>query len=239
MILIDFFFLLVTEKSNGLDIRTFMPFSGKGYKLGETSQSIRSEKTQNIIPFSPKLSKPAPKPLINGVLNFSTSSSNKTETKVSTSKVPKISIANSKVFMNVDGSPVKLPLHSRNVTSSVTKWESSTTMTQKRGSSTMPSSSQGKPSTSQDTSADYGGPPKRPRVDSSQGIKNFFQNVPAIGVTGDKPAIGTPCEQRPINQSTSNIQIRKVNCPVCNAEVPEANINEHLDTCLSLKYLLN
>ncbi|CAI9614830.1 unnamed protein product [Staurois parvus] len=223
-------------KSEAIDIRTFMPFSGKGYKLGESSQSIQNEKVQNVIPFSPKLSKPVPKNPINGILNFTTSSSNKTENKVSFSKVPKISVANTKMFLNVGGSPVKLHFNSRNVASSVTQSGNSTNMTQKRISSEMLSPSQSIPSTSQGTSGEgnYGQAPKRPRMDSSQGIKHFFHNVSGVSTTGNKPTINRPFDQqRPTNQTISSSQNKKVNCPACNAEVPEVNINDHLDSCLS------
>lgn len=228
--------LSFAEKSEAIDIRTFMPFTGKGYTLGESSKSIRSQTVQNVLPSSPALTKPVPQTSINGILNFTTSS-NKTLNQVPSSRLPKISVANTKMFTNVAGSPVKLPFNSRNVASSVTKSEKSSTMTQKRISSEMLTSSQSLPSTSQETRSEgnFWQAPKKPRMDSSQGIKNFFPNVSGVSTTSPKPTINIPCDQpqRPTNQTTSSSQNKKVNCPVCNAEVPEGNINVHLDTCLS------
>lgn len=227
---------MTKEKSEAIDIRTFMPFTGKGYTLGESSKSIRSEKVQNVLPSSPALTKPVPKTSINGILNFTTSSSNKTENKVPSSRLPKISVANTKMFISVGGSPVKLPFNSRNVASSVTKSEKPSTMTQKRISSEMLTSSQSIPSTSQESRSEgsFGQAPKRPRMDSSQGIKHFFPNLSGVSTTSNKPTINIPYDQqRPTNQTISSSQNKKVNCPVCNAEVPEGSINDHLDTCLS------
>ncbi|XP_018428443.1 PREDICTED: sprT-like domain-containing protein Spartan [Nanorana parkeri] len=251
-------------KSEAVDIRTFLPFSGTGHKLGESSQSIQRQKVQNVVPSSLELPKPVPKNPVYGILNFTTSSSNGTENKASSSKVPKISVANTKMFINVGGSPVKL-FNSRNVASSMTKSGNSNNMVQKkissemltstnvvqkrtssemltsnvvqkRISSEMAISSQSTPSTSQETNSEgnYGRAPKRPRMDGSQGIKHFFHNVPGVSTTGNKPAITIPRDQqRPTNATISSSQNKKVNCPVCKAEVPEAKINDHLDTCLS------
>ncbi|XP_072265533.1 DNA-dependent metalloprotease SPRTN [Pyxicephalus adspersus] len=227
---------ITKEKPEGVDIRTIIPFSGKGYKLGESSQSVGSDRVQKAIPSSPEVSKPVPKNPINGILNYTTTISNKTQSNMPSSKGPKISVANTKMFVSVGGSPVKLPSNSRNKASTMTTSNISGNASQKRISSEMLTSPQSTPSTSRETSSEglYGRAPKRPKVDGSQDIKHFFHNVSGVSSSGNKPATNVPFnQQRPSNETSSSSQ-KKVNCPVCKAEVPEAEINDHLDTCLSL-----
>ncbi|XP_068091127.1 DNA-dependent metalloprotease SPRTN [Hyperolius riggenbachi] len=98
---------------------------------------------------------------------------------------------------------------------------------QKRTSSEPLTSSQSSASASQGSSWGAVQPPKRPRLEPPRSIKDFFQNVPGGG--SSIPTITIPDE----GGAHSSDQGRKVSCPVCQAKVPEAQINQHLDSCLA------
>ncbi|XP_075059603.1 DNA-dependent metalloprotease SPRTN-like [Mixophyes fleayi] len=209
----------VKGKSDSVDIRTFMPFSGTGYKLGEPSQTAVAVKVQSAIPSSSEAVKSLPKFPINTILNYSTFTSNNIDKKkASKSNMPKVSVANTKAFINVSGSPVRLPHGSKHGNSS--------NSTQRMISFEMPTSSQSASPLMQGSNIekDHGRPPKRPRLDGKN-IKDFFSNT-GSNVTSDEPVLIVNIDHSSLN--------KKVNCPVCREAVSEDKINEHLDRCLAI-----
>ncbi|XP_075702648.1 DNA-dependent metalloprotease SPRTN isoform X2 [Rhinoderma darwinii] len=208
----------IKGKPDGGDIRSFFPFSGIGYKLGASSQVSVLVKVQSVPPSSSKASSNSP------VKPVHTTSALSSFTNKSMNPRPKVSVANTKAFKNVNGSPIRLPVKSQNVS----KPSGSKLGTQKRLSFEVPTTSRVATSTSQgsshrDESQDR--PPKRPRVDTKTSNTNFpggdsFREEPVIVLDGS-------------STSNPNSQSKTVNCPVCGAKVAEAKINEHLDNCLN------
>ncbi|XP_063773845.1 DNA-dependent metalloprotease SPRTN [Pseudophryne corroboree] len=211
-------------KSEGVDIRTFMPFSGTGFKLGKSSQTATAGKVHNAFDSPSTAVKSLPVTPINTILNYRTFSSNKTDTnKVLKPNMPKVSVANTKAFINVSGSPVKLPLNKPISRPIPPVWQHGnySNSIQSVNSFEMPSSSQSALPAPQGSNIEkhYGQPSKRPRLDG-RSIKDFFSN-PKSNTTGDEPVI------------IVNDDHRKVNCPICQVEVSEHKINDHLDNCLA------
>ncbi|XP_073428871.1 DNA-dependent metalloprotease SPRTN [Dendrobates tinctorius] len=217
----------VKGKPGGSDIRSFFPFSGTGYKLGESSQVSVMVKVHSVPPFSSKALSNSP---VKPVQNTSALSSITNKSIHPRQTLPKVSVANTKVFKNINGSPMKLPIKDRNnCKSSGSQLGTLDGFAQKRLSFAVPTSSQGAPSTSQGSSYDesQNQPPKRPRLDTESSKSSFpggnsFREAPVIVLDGASSS-----------NPTSNNQSETVNCPVCGANVLAANINEHLDNCLN------
>ncbi|KAG9474287.1 hypothetical protein GDO78_004540 [Eleutherodactylus coqui] len=208
-------------KPEGGDIRSFFPFSGSGYRLGGSSQvSLPVKVLSTPMSSSKALSSPPVKPVpANSALSSVTNNPRP--------NLPRVSVANTKAFTNINGSPIKLPGYGRNVSkASGSKPGTLDGFIQKRLSFVVPSSSQGAPSTSQGSSQDesQGRPLKKPRLD--------------IEITKDIFPRGNSFREEPViiidgSDSSNPNQSKTVNCPVCGAKVIEAKINEHLDNCLS------
>ncbi|KAM4772657.1 DNA-dependent metalloprotease SPRTN [Rhinophrynus dorsalis] len=234
----------VKGKSQGVDIRTVIPFSGMGYKLVDPSKPAAPLKVQSVIPSSAEVAKPLPQhssvrtalPFLHNI----TDSTKSVDTKKPNG--PKISVANTKVFININGSPIKLPNGANKAvsgqSSSARKWDFPfSNMTQKRISFETPSTSKTTPSTSQATSSvtNDDRPAKRPRMDGTKTLEDFF--IKASGGKATKSEVPNIAKNSnggtAITSSSGSSQSVKVSCPVCRTEVYESKINEHLDSCLA------
>ncbi|KAG8566515.1 hypothetical protein GDO81_013278 [Engystomops pustulosus] len=214
----------VKGKPEGGDIRSFFAFSGTGYRLGESSQVSSLVKVNSALPSSSKALTNSPwKPVqTTSALSSITKSINPRP------NLPKVSVANTKAFKNINGSPIRVPVNGKNISKpSGSKLGTLDGFTQKRLSFPIPTSSQGAPSTvstsrgpSHDESQDR--PPKRPRLDNAPGGGSFREVI----VLEDDSSSSNPT-------AGQNNQGKMVNCPVCGTKVSEPKINEHLDNCLN------
>uniref|UniRef100_A0A8C0GQR1 DNA-dependent metalloprotease SPRTN n=1 Tax=Chelonoidis abingdonii TaxID=106734 RepID=A0A8C0GQR1_CHEAB len=234
----------LAAESSHCDIRSLIPFSGKGYQLGGTGlwSSERHTSSNNSIKGreipSPQsysaagTARTVPKNELKFESNiFSTSISHPVFTDSAKHKnsfalnheFPKISVANTKAYRNVDGSPVKIPpVNGGNLNQSPTNAKSvfpSFNETPKQTSfgqaeTTLRSwvSSQG------NSSFENGGiPQKRPKMEDKSAFVNYFIKRESTDVPSES------C-------SSAVSQDKKVSCPVCHTEVLETKINEHLDS---------
>ncbi|XP_067097946.1 DNA-dependent metalloprotease SPRTN [Osmerus mordax] len=280
-----------TTAGSGLqDIRNIIPFSGKGFLLGGSSQSSSSSSTNKpsgpsptqpavfppVSPAKPLMSPPAlsanktvgSSGLLNGsspIRGSNTSSPAGGVPSAPPSKRPpmKKSVSNTRVFVNINGSPVRIPKPSRQVANPMntlpkTKQQSVQDLFNSRSLQT--SQSAAGPSTvskppeeiqTRDPTSQSGGISSRKRPwdnRTSANIFDFFQKTMgesssssstttsrdrrqggASGAALPAPSTSTPVAQASFGASTS----LTVSCPVCQVKVPEAKINEHLDSCLS------
>ncbi|XP_056404065.1 DNA-dependent metalloprotease SPRTN [Hyla sarda] len=208
------------EKS---DIRSFFPFSGTGYKLGASSQVSVLMKVPTSLPSSSKAIANSP---VKPVQTTSALSSITNKSMNPRPNLPKVSVANTKVFKNINGSPMRIPVKDRNISKpSGSKFGFPDSFTQKRLSFAVPTSSQGAPSTSQESHCDESQdrPPKRPRLDT----QISKDNMPGGNSLREQPVI--VLDEEPSSTPTLGM----VSCPVCGAKMSEAKINEHLDSCLN------
>ncbi|XP_029450081.1 sprT-like domain-containing protein Spartan isoform X2 [Rhinatrema bivittatum] len=216
------------SKTVEVDIQTKVPFSGKGHKVGESSEFSLSErimdpakppsaettesKCKSLIPLPSKTSVPA---------SYVTNTDGNTF-PLKNRKLPKPSVANTKIFKNINGSPLKIFPGFNN------KWRSNSNYGRSKENmlssdvqtkaSFMPkekvSSVLGEPSNMKDTKHQS----KRQRMNEMSPFANFFVK------TSDVVAL----------TSFSSRQSMKVCCPVCGMEILETDINEHLDSCLAI-----
>ncbi|KAE8602089.1 hypothetical protein XENTR_v10013879 [Xenopus tropicalis] len=213
-------------KSNGVDIRTVIPFSGTGYKLFEPSKSDAQLKIQNDNPTKDK-----------AVMHHTPPSTNQTDSTFLSRKIvsaKKISVANTKVFINLNGSPIKLPSSSNNKSHQDSSKQKSVLhffKTQKDNSIDLTSSSQSFPSTSQgpnreETEHFY----KKLQMDDKESKDTFI--IHSLNKTNVSDSLNNKSCAGPAATINSGLNHTKVCCPVCGTEIFESKINDHLDTCL-------
>ncbi|KAM9316731.1 DNA-dependent metalloprotease SPRTN [Gastrophryne carolinensis] len=198
-------------------------FPGKGYILGGSSQSL-GNKVQKALPSSSESS--SLKSPVNHILNYTKRLDDNMASKASVSKGAKISVANTKMFMSVGGSPVKLNFHNKKQNAGLPVYKNNFNITQKRTSSEMFPTSQSTASTSQEPKySETFQPPKRPRMEVKTNIKDFFNSASVYSVN-----VPNNVHERDSEIASSSQSL--VCCPVCQLKIAEAKINEHLDTCL-------
>lgn len=272
------------------DIRNIIPFSGKGFLLGGSSQSSSSSsinKPSGPNPPRPPFRSVSPAKLLMSPPALTAaktvtsagwpgrtspikgSSTNSTtggvQGAISSQKPPtKKSVSNTRVFVNINGSPVRIPKPSRQVNKPTdalnTKQQSIQDLFNARGLQTSQSSPSS--STVSKPPGETGDPTSQSNVGSSSrkrpwdnrtstSIFDFFQK--AMGESGSSTAtssgrredgamtmtIPSPAPSSTSSSSTLAAQpsagtsaSQIVSCPVCQAKVHEAKINEHLDSCL-------
>uniref|UniRef100_H3C7U5 DNA-dependent metalloprotease SPRTN n=2 Tax=Tetraodon nigroviridis TaxID=99883 RepID=H3C7U5_TETNG len=231
-------------KSAGLqDIRNIIPFSGKGFVLGGNSQSSTSSPASHkpaapvavtsssdliFAPSSPQKAPASPTP--------SSLDHRGTPLSVSGRKPPvKKSVGNSKAFVNVNGSPVKIPKprsvgsHKDGKKARQKSIEDSFGFRKPSAEGSVAAGGPAEPAESQyfSHSSSNGGSSRKRTWDvhnDSASIFDFFQKAmssdPSLRVTPSDAAAAT---------STPALM---VSCPVCQAKVQGSKINEHLDSCL-------
>uniref|UniRef100_A0A2K6RIM9 DNA-dependent metalloprotease SPRTN n=1 Tax=Rhinopithecus roxellana TaxID=61622 RepID=A0A2K6RIM9_RHIRO len=240
------------DKPNRGEAQLVIPFSGKGYVLGETSNlpspgklitSHAINKTQGLL--NQNHSANAVRPNSKIKVKFEQNGSSKTSHLVSpavnnshqnvlSNYFPRVSVANQKAFRGVNGSPRKsetvgnIPKNS--ISSSSQRRVSSSKISLRNSSKVMES-------TSVTPSRDVSGsedtfPNKRPRLEDKTVFDNFFIRKEQIESSGNDPKYSSYPTTTTQNSSSSSSQSKMVNCPVCQNEVLESQINEHLDWCL-------
>ncbi|XP_039188820.1 DNA-dependent metalloprotease SPRTN isoform X3 [Crotalus tigris] len=233
-----------SRKAHGSSIQSIIPFSGKGYILGgkRSESSLKgaispSIKTRELIQsqyHSPAGSfRSNPKNEIKFEQNISCttvsspfSQSGSENSSASSVTFPRFSVANRKVYTNVNGSPVKnTSLVGKRSESNSTKAltdipHKGTPETTISASATMTPRSQS-PS-QRNSNIHNGGPAKRARMEDSVMFVNYFLKKGELKET----------RKTAISETSTSDQNRNVCCPVCQSEVLETKINEHLDLCL-------
>ncbi|XP_067392075.1 DNA-dependent metalloprotease SPRTN isoform X1 [Emydura macquarii macquarii] len=248
---------------HGGDIRSLIPFSGKGYQLGGAGlwSSERCTSSSNSI-----MGREIPRPQLYSEAGtarlvpknelkfepntFNTSSSHPVFTASTNHKNSfalnhkshKISVANTKAYRNVDGSPVKIPpvnggklnqsptnakdfFPPFNETPKRTSFEHAETTPRARVSS------QGN-----NSFESAGIPQKRPKMEDKSAFANYFiKRESTAGTCRTSMPIKSNAEPTVSSASYSSAvgQDKRVSCPVCQTEVLETKINEHLDSCLT------
>ncbi|XP_021787065.1 sprT-like domain-containing protein Spartan isoform X2 [Papio anubis] len=240
------------DKPNRGEAQLVIPFSGKGYVLGEASNlpspgklitSHAINKTQDLLNqnHSANAVRPNSKIKVKFEQNGSSKNShlvspavNNSHQNVLSNYFPRVSVANQKAFRGVNGSPRKsetvgnIPKNS--VSSSSQRRVSSSKISLRNSSKVMES-------TSVTPSRDVSGsedtfPNKRPRLEDKTVFDNFFIKKEQIESSGNDPKYSSYPTTTTQNSSGSSSQSKMVNCPVCQNEVLESQINEHLDWCL-------
>ncbi|XP_022379402.1 sprT-like domain-containing protein Spartan [Enhydra lutris kenyoni] len=240
------------DKPNRGETQLLIPFSGKGYVLGERSSSPSSgkfvapytiNKTQDLLgqDHSAKALRPSSKievkfehngsskktPLVSPVLTTS-------HQNVLSNYFPTVSVASQKAFRSVSGSPTKsltvgdIP---KNSVSSGSQRRVTSSKISLRNSLKAPES------TSLTAPPDASGPEekfpsKRPRLEDKTVFDKFFIKREQVQSGGNGPEWWShPTAATPSPSSPASC-LRMVDCPVCQNEVLESQINEHLDRCL-------
>lgn len=240
------------DKSNRGETQLLIPFSGKGYVLGETSNSPSSgkfvtsyaiNKTQDLLSqdHSAKALRPNSKievkfeqngsskktPLVSPILTAS-------HQNVLSNYFPRVSVANQKTFRSVNGSPTK-SLTTGDITKNSISSGSHKRVTSSKIS--LRNSLKAPESTSVTAPQDVSGPEeklpsKRPRLEDKTVFDNFFIKKEQVQSGGNDPKWSSHPTAATQDSSSASSQNRMVDCPVCQNEVLESQINEHLDWCL-------
>uniref|UniRef100_A0AAX7TF85 DNA-dependent metalloprotease SPRTN n=1 Tax=Astatotilapia calliptera TaxID=8154 RepID=A0AAX7TF85_ASTCA len=234
------------------DIRNIIPFSGKGFILGGKSQDSTSSLPSPRPPLpvvKTPLSNPVPSPkkfFTPSSLTKSVSSpvhSNKTNgisntftsVRPSTSmgKKPPVkrSVGNASHFVNINGSPVKMP-KSQSSSSS----QGGDKIKQSSIDDLFNSTSLRKSETKRDSLIS----PKSSTNAASESIKakspEVLQRTTSATTTPSSSASlqsSAGLHSVASSSSSSSSFAVMVCCPVCQAKIQESKINEHLDSCLS------
>uniref|UniRef100_A0A3Q2PL30 DNA-dependent metalloprotease SPRTN n=1 Tax=Fundulus heteroclitus TaxID=8078 RepID=A0A3Q2PL30_FUNHE len=228
----------------GKDIRNVVPFSGKGFVLGGASHAFPSSST-SLSPWlaaspssisSPK-TPPTPSSPFAGLSSPPRSgSSDPTDPICAGGKPPvKRSNANSRVFVSIDGSPVRLPRSQSRAGSQRGDAIKQTSIQDLFNGSALRKSA-GRPFLTQSWDD----------RSSSAKIFDFFERTLSSSSAASREALKTQSASAPAPSSlqpsaaqqsgpasSSSSSAVMVSCPVCQAKVQEAKINEHLDSCLS------
>ncbi|OXB58240.1 hypothetical protein ASZ78_001120 [Callipepla squamata] len=230
------------------------PFSGNGYRLGGaeglSEQSLilssnvkNSERSGSqhrpagsTIPLPKNEIKFERSPRLDTFFPLFTDDASEKMNLASKREFPKLSVANTKAYKNVNGSPVK--------TARVV--EENSNQGSAKGKRVLPPcySRSPKQVCLQQAAAAQALPEKKslentaqqwPRKEDRTTFENYFIKKKNAGVTS---STNTPmksegesavCSPR---SGTAERQERNVSCPVCQTEVLESEINEHLDSCL-------
>nr|XP_009936329.1 PREDICTED: sprT-like domain-containing protein Spartan [Opisthocomus hoazin] len=239
------------------DVQDLMPFSGKGYRLGggdsglsgkstNSGSIVRSGETPGSQHRSAVKTIPIPKNEIkfeksprNGVFFplYADDASEKINF-ASELEFPKPSVADTKAYKNVSGSPVKI----------ARVMEEKSNQGSANGKRVMPFCDRPPKQFcfEQTTAAQIASEKKTPertntvqqwpKMEDKTAFENYFIKK---GTTDVTLSINTPMKTKAesavssASSSTAVRQDKKVSCPVCQTEVLESKINEHLDSCLA------
>ncbi|XP_030302907.1 sprT-like domain-containing protein Spartan [Calypte anna] len=239
------------------DTQDLMPFSGKGYRLGggnsglsekntNSSSSVRNSETPGSQHHPAVRTIPVPKNEIkfensprSGIFfPLYTNDASEKINLASKREFPKPSVANTKAYKNVGGSPVKIarvteekakqssangkrvvPFHTRPPKQICVEQTTAAQVTSEKKSPECPNARQ-----------------QWPKLEDRTAFENYFIKK---GSTDVPLSINTPVKTKAestvssASSSTAVRQDKKVSCPVCQTEVLESKINEHLDSCLA------
>ncbi|XP_004712229.1 DNA-dependent metalloprotease SPRTN isoform X1 [Echinops telfairi] len=238
------------DKPSRGETQLLIPFTGKGYVLGETSSSLSPRKfitshainkTQDLLSQDSSVNalrqnskieakfeqnSLSKKPLVPTVLNNH-------HQNVLSNYFPRVSVANQKAFRSVNGSPTKsLPvgnIYKNSFSSGSQRRATSPKVSSRNPLKVMESTSL--TASQNDDGSDDKFPNKRPRLEDRTVFDRFFIKKEQIQGGNDSKgnSHSTTSAQ---NSSSSSGQNKMVHCPVCQKEVLESKINEHLDCCL-------
>ncbi|XP_037249130.1 sprT-like domain-containing protein Spartan isoform X2 [Falco rusticolus] len=232
------------------DTQDLMPFSGKGYRLGGDG-----ELSEKSIDFSSNVSSqhrsavrtiPIPKNEIkfeksprNGIFfPLYTDDACEKINLASKHEFPKPSVANAKAYKNVSGSPVKI----------AHVVEEKSNQRSANGKRVMPFSNRpSKQICLEQTATAQVVPEKKrsectnalqqwPKMEDKTAFENYFIKKGSTDVTLSVNAPVKTKAASTVSSASSSTAVRqneKVSCPVCQTEVFESEINEHLDSCLA------
>lgn len=236
-------------KPNRGETQLLIPFSGKGYVLGETNNSSgnlitshAANKTQDLL--SQDHSANAVRSNSKTQVKFEQNGSSKKTSVVSpvlntghqnvlSNYFPRVSDLNQKTSRRVNGSPTqsltmgdvsKKPVSSSSQRASASKVSLRNSL--KAVGSTSATASQGV------SGAERESPSKRRKLGDKTVFDGFFIKKEQVQVGGDEPQGSSHPAAAAQNSSSSSLQSQTVSCPVCQNEVVESQINEHLDQCL-------
>ncbi|XP_072188622.1 DNA-dependent metalloprotease SPRTN [Excalfactoria chinensis] len=229
------------------------PFSGNGYRLGGAGSGL-SEKSLTFssgvknsescdwqhrwagstVPIPKNEIKFDKSPRHDTFFPLSTGDASEEMNLASKREFPKLSVANTKAYKNVNGSPVKV---ARVV-------EENSKQGSAKGKRLLPPCWQNRSPKQvcfQPTAAAQASSEKKsvgntvqrwPRKEDKMTFENYFVKKNSDGTLNtptETKAESAVCSPR---SSTAERQEKNVSCPVCQTEVSESKINEHLDSCL-------
>ncbi|KAL8185904.1 UNVERIFIED_CONTAM: hypothetical protein K2H54_059656 [Gekko kuhli] len=250
--------LLADDKgrTHGGGKQSIIPFSGQGFVLGVGSGGSSLEKTTSSnsskyreLSSSQQHSSSGLKelnlkkkievePSVSCIDTCHTLSCNDKSSRASTITLPKVSVANTKAYNNVNGSPIrknyfnvgKAGLFSTNAKHISPPLKE----TQKRTLPEPTISTPGHQTTSQGNSSIHacGVPQKQAKMEDKSAFANYFIKKSGPGQTSQSVKNKDESASCEYSATSASDQTRKVSCPVCHSQVLEAKINEHLDSCL-------
>ncbi|XP_007173834.2 DNA-dependent metalloprotease SPRTN isoform X1 [Balaenoptera acutorostrata] len=239
-------------KPNREETQLLIPFSGKGYVLGETSNlpssgkciTSHAVKTQDLLNqgHSANALRPNSKPEVTFEQNGSRGKTSLVSAALSSGHQTVVSnyfssvaVPKREAFGSVSGSPMKSltagDVIKNSVSSSAQRRVTSSNIPRRNPFKAVESTSVAAP---QDAGGpEYKFPRKRPRLEDRTVFENFFIKNEQMQSGGNEPACGSHPTAAAQNAGSSSSQSRMVHCPVCQSEVAESQINEHLDWCLA------
>ncbi|NXR01775.1 SPRTN protein, partial [Sagittarius serpentarius] len=241
-------------KTQMRDMQDLIPFSGKGYRLGggdgglsekntNSGSSVRNSETPGSQHHSAVRTIPIPKNEIkfeksprSGIFfPIHTDEASEKINLASKREFPKPSVANTKAYRNVSGSPVKI----------ARVMEEKSNQGSANGKRVMPPYNRPLKQTcfeqttaalvaSEKKSSEYTNTLQQwPKMEDKTAFENYFIRKGSTPLSISTP-VKTQAESTVSSASSSTVvrQDRKVSCPICQTEVLESKINEHLDSCL-------
>uniref|UniRef100_A0A3B4WQW3 DNA-dependent metalloprotease SPRTN n=1 Tax=Seriola lalandi dorsalis TaxID=1841481 RepID=A0A3B4WQW3_SERLL len=239
---------------NGKDIRNIIPFSGKGFVLGVKSQSSTSSspshkppvpavKSPTSSPVSPPKKLPTPSSPAKSLTSPVRSGPDKTgisaafrsiRPAASTGQKPPVkrSVSNTRVFVNIGGSPVRIPKpHSGSSSLGAEKIKQRSI--EDLFNSIGVRKSVGHSPSNTETKRDSWTSPKS-TTSAASASSSFPKQQSSSSASTSKPTLhSVTSTSTSTSSSSSSSSALMVSCPVCQAKVQESKINQHLDSCLS------
>lgn len=254
------------------DIRNIIPFSGNGFVLGGRSQVNKPvnkalPSSSNTL-FPPSSQTPPKTPsshsvlsALNGRTNPNSLPSARPAGLTGPNAPTKRSISNTKVFVNINGSPVRIhkptsqsgsiqemkTVKQRSIDDLLRKPASSvSTSNRQNNTPTSTSTLVSPPRATQPCGGATGSPAnasqasKKRLLDNSRGstIYDFFHKASGSGLSPSSSSSATSSSftssltASSTSTSSASSSALMVSCPVCQVRVQESKVNEHLDSCL-------
>ncbi|NXH17152.1 SPRTN protein, partial [Bucco capensis] len=235
------------------DTQGLVPFSGRGFRLGG-GDNVLSEKNTNSSSSGRTSETPSSQhssvtaiPVPKNEIKFEktprsgiffplyTDDASEKINLASKHEFPKPSVANTKAYKNVCGSPVKVVMEGKSNQGSA------------NGKRVVPLSN--RPSKQicleRTTAAEVASEKAStecvnrlqqwPKMEDKTAFENYFIKKGSTDVTSSINTAVKPRAESTVSSASSSTgvtQNKKVSCPVCHTEVSESKINEHLDSCL-------
>ncbi|XP_019521387.1 PREDICTED: sprT-like domain-containing protein Spartan isoform X1 [Hipposideros armiger] len=237
------------DKPSRGETQLLIPFSGKGYVLGETNNSSgnlitshAASKTQQLLSqdHSANAGRPNSKTQVKFEQNGSSKKTpivsaalNTSHQNVLSNYFPTVSGPNQKASRSVNGSSgksltvgdiSKMPVSSSSQRASSSK-------VSLRNSFQAVDSTSGTASLGA-SAPEYESPSKRRRLEDKIVFDDFLIKNEQVQIGGNDPKCSSHSATAAQNSSSSSLQGQMVSCPICQSDMLESQINEHLDWCL-------